>query len=223
MSFVEQLPGFVIQYGYIALFVVVALESAGVPMPGETILISSSVYAGAHHASVGHGGFNIFLVIATAAAAAVLGDNLGFWAGRTWGLSLLLRYGRFIGVDHAKLKLGQFLFLKHGGKIVFFGRFVALLRAFAAVLAGANRFDPKRFLFHNALGGIVWAGLMGGFGYEFGLQVENVVGPMGLAGLAVVILVSFVTWRFYKRHEKRLTLEAEEALPGPLVIHHRGT
>ena len=220
MSFVEQLPGLVVQYGYVALFVIIALESAGVPMPGETILISSSVYAGAHQASVGHGGFNIFLVIATAAAAAVLGDNLGFWVGRTWGLNLLVRYGRFIGVDHAKLKLGQFLFLKHGGKIVFFGRFIALLRAFAAVLAGANRFDPKRFLFYNALGGIVWAALMGGLGYQFGLQVENVIGPMGLAGLAVVILVSVVAWRFYKRHEKRLTLEAEEALPGPLLIHH---
>ncbi|MGD0635136.1 MAG: DedA family protein [Beijerinckiaceae bacterium] len=220
MSFMEQLPGLVVQYGYIAIFVVIALESAGVPMPGETILISSSVYAGAHQSGAGHDGFNIFLVIGTAAAAAVLGDNLGFWVGRSWGLTLLLRYGRFIGVDHAKLKLGQFLFLRHGGKIVFFGRFVALLRAFAAVLAGANRFDPKRFLFYNALGGIAWAALMGGFGYEFGLQVENVIGPMGLAGLAVVILISFVTWRFYKRHEKRLSLEAEEALPGPLVIHH---
>jgi membrane protein DedA with SNARE-associated domain len=220
MSFMEHLPDLVVQYGYIAIFVVIALESAGIPMPGETILISSAVYAGAHQAGTGHEAFNIFLVIGTAAVAAIMGDNLGFWVGRVWGLSLLVRYGRFIGVDEAKLKLGQFLFLKHGGKIVFFGRFVALLRAFAAVLAGANRFDPKRFLFCNALGGVVWASLMGGLGYQFGLQVENVIGPMGLAGLAVVILISIVTWRFYKRHEKRLTIEAEKALPGPLVVSH---
>lgn len=215
MSFMEHLPDLVVQYGYIAIFVVIALESAGIPMPGETILISAAVYAGAHQSGAG---LNIYLVIGTAAAAAIMGDNLGFWVGRVWGLSLLARYGRFIGVDEAKLKLGQFLFLKHGGKIVFFGRFIALLRAFAAVLAGANRYDPKSFLFYNALGGVVWASLMGGLGYTFGLQVENVIGPLGLAGLAVVIIISIVTWRFYKRHEKRLTLEAERALPGPLAV-----
>lgn len=221
MSFLEHLPALLSHYGYVAIFVVIALESAGIPMPGETILITSAVYAGAYHGVPGQAaGFNIGLVIATAAAAAILGDNLGFWAGRVWGLNLLIRYGRYIGIDQSKLKLGQFLFLRHGGKIVFFGRFIALLRAFAAVLAGANRYDPLSFLFFNALGGVVWAGLMGGLGYEFGHRVENVVGPMGLAGLAVVIVISIVTWRFYKRHEKRLTLEAEAALPGPLNAHH---
>ena len=213
MSFLAHLPDLVIQYGYIAIFVVIALESAGVPMPGETVLISSAVYAGAHH-----GGLNIFLVISTAAAAAILGDNVGFWVGREWGLGLLIKYGRYIGIDHAKLKVGQYLFLKHGGKIVFFGRFVALLRAFAAVLAGANRFEPKRFFFYNALGGIVWASLMGGLGYLFGLQVEHIVGPLGIAALVVVIAISFITWRFFKRHEARLTIEAEAALPGPLSL-----
>lgn len=212
MSVMEHLPDLVVQYGYIAIFIVIALESAGVPMPGETVLISSAVYAGAHP-----GGLNIALVIATAAAGAIFGDNIGFWVGREWGLSLLVRYGRFAGVDHAKLKVGQYLFLKHGGKIVFFGRFVALLRAFAAVLAGANRFSPQRFFIYNALGGVVWASLMGSLGYLFGRQVENVVGPFGIACLIVVILISIVAWRFYKRHEARLTREAEAALPGPVL------
>lgn len=212
MSFMEQLPGLVIQYGYVAIFVVIALESAGVPMPGETVLISSAVYAGAHP-----GGLNIYLVIGTAAAAAILGDNIGFWVGREWGLTLLLRYGRYAGIDQRKLKVGQYLFLKHGGKIVFFGRFVALLRAFAAVLAGANRYSPRLFFFYNALGGVVWASLMGGLGYFFGLQVEHVIGPLGILGLVLVVLISVGAWLFFKRHEARLTLEAEEALPGPLL------
>jgi membrane protein DedA with SNARE-associated domain len=212
MSFMHHLPEFVVQYGYIAIFVVIALESAGVPMPGETVLITSAVYAGAHP-----GGLNIYLVIATAAAAAIFGDNVGFWVGREWGLTLLLRYGRYIGIDQKKLKVGQYLFLKHGGKIVFFGRFVALLRAFAAVLAGANRYSPRLFFVYNALGGVVWASLMGGLGYIFGLQVEHIVGPLGIAALVVVILISVAAWLFFKRHEARLTVEAEEALPGPLL------
>ncbi len=212
MSFMDQLPDLVVQYGYFAIFVVIALESAGVPMPGETILISAAVYAGAHH-----GGLNIYLVIGTAAAAAILGDNLGFWVGREWGLGLLIRYGGYIGIDQKKLKVGQYLFLKHGGKIVFFGRFVALLRAFAAVLAGANRFNARRFFIYNALGGVVWASLMGGLGYMFGRQVEHIIGPLGILALIVVILISIAVWMFFKRHEARLTLEAEEALPGPLL------
>ncbi len=212
MSFMDQLPDLVVHYGYFAIFAVIALESAGIPMPGETILISAAVFAGARH-----GGLNIYLVIGTAAAAAIFGDNLGFWVGREWGLGLLIRHGRYIGIDQKKLKVGQYLFLKHGGKIVFFGRFVALLRAFAAVLAGANRFDPRRFLLYNALGGAVWASLMGGLGYMFGLQVEHIIGPLGILALVIVILISVATWVFFKRHEARLTLEAEEALPGPLV------
>ena len=213
MSFMDQLPALVVQYGYLAIFVVIALESAGIPMPGETILISASVYAGAHS-----GGLNIYLVIGTAAAAAILGDNLGFWVGREWGLGLLIRYGRYIGIDQKKLKVGQYLFLKHGGKIVFFGRFVALLRAFAAVLAGANRFNPRRFFLYNALGGVAWASLMGGLGYMFGLQVEHIVGPLGILALIAVIFISIAAWMFFKRHEARLTREAEEALPGPLAL-----
>jgi membrane protein DedA with SNARE-associated domain len=82
---------------------------------------------------------------------------LGFWVGRTFGQRLLARWGHLIGLDERKLKLGQYLFMQHGGKIVFFGRFVALLRAFAAILAGVNRLSPFRFFMWNAAGGIVWA------------------------------------------------------------------
>ena len=210
-AFLENLPDLVASWGLLAIFTVILLESAGLPLPGETMLLTGAVLAGSGN------GLDIWAVIATAAAAAILGDNLGFWVGRRWGLKLLLRYGRYVHLDERKLKLGQYLFLRHGGKIVFFGRFVALLRTFAAVLAGANRYDARRFLMWNAAGGFVWAGVMGGLGYGFGSQVENVLGPIGLAALAVVVVLSFVLWRFFKTHEERLTLEAERALPGPVA------
>ncbi len=211
-AFLEQLPDLVATYGLPAIFVVILLESAGLPLPGETMLLTGAVLAGSGN------GLDITAVIATAAVAAILGDNLGFWAGRRWGLRLLLKYGRYVHLNERKLKLGQYLFRRHGGTIVFFGRFVALLRTFAAVLAGANRYDARRFLLWNAAGGIVWASVMGGLGWAFGSQVENVLGPAGLAALGVVALLSFASWRFFKRHEARLSAEAERALPGPLVV-----
>jgi membrane protein DedA with SNARE-associated domain len=119
----QQLIG---QYGYGAIFVVVMLESAGIPMPGETILVSSAVYAGTRH------GLDIRWVIAAAAGGAILGDNIGFWVGREFGEPLLEKWGHLIGLDARKRMLGRYLFARYGGLIVFFGRFVALLRAFAA-------------------------------------------------------------------------------------------
>jgi membrane protein DedA with SNARE-associated domain len=108
------------------------LESAGIPMPGETVLVSAAVYAGTRHA------LDIRFVIAAAAAGAIVGDDIGFWVGREFGEPLLERWGHLIGLDARKRMLGRFLFERYGGSIVFFGRFVALLRAFAALLAGCS-------------------------------------------------------------------------------------
>jgi membrane protein DedA with SNARE-associated domain len=110
------------------VFGLIASESSGIPLPGETALVSAAIYAGNTHS------LDIGFLILVAAAAAVVGDNLGFWVGRELGFRVLVRYGRYLGLDEARLKLGQYLFLRHGGKIVFLGRFVAVLRAFAAVL-----------------------------------------------------------------------------------------
>lgn len=213
MSFLQGLPisDLIAHYGYLAIFVIVALESAGVPMPGETILISSAVYAGST------GNLNIALIVAAAAAAAILGDNVGYWVGRRWGMPLLLRYGHLIALDHGRLKLGQYLFREHGGKIVFFGRFTAMLRAYAAVLAGVNKLDAHRFMIFNGLGGLAWAGIMGFGAYACGRSIEHIVGPVGLALLAFVIFGGLALWLFMKRHEERLLVKAEAAIPGPLT------
>ncbi|MGH6850233.1 MAG: DedA family protein [Methylocella sp.] len=178
------------------------LESAGVPLPGETVLILASVYAGAT------GLLKLSLVITFAAAGAITGDNIGFWVGRTWGTKFLLRYGKFIHLPEERLKLGQYLFQKHGGKIVFFGRFFAFLRVLAALLAGANKYRWPPFLFFNAAGGIVWAFVFGIGAFVFGDSIHLITGPLRVIGLggfvAGVIAVTYIVRREERKMEKKL-------------------
>ncbi|TMB77069.1 MAG: DedA family protein [Chloroflexi bacterium] len=174
------------------------------------MLLVAAIYAGTTHR------LSILLVIVAAASGAILGDNLGFIIGRAGGYRLLRRYGHYIRLDERKLKLGQYLFMKHGGKVVFFGRFVAVLRAWAAFLAGTNRMRWPGFLLFNALGGIVWATLFGLGGYYLGDSIHRLTGPVAIACtvLATLIIIAFLI--FVHRNEQRLEAEAERALPGPL-------
>jgi membrane protein DedA with SNARE-associated domain len=201
-AFVQHL----VHYGYSAIFLIVMIESAGIPMPGETILVSAAVYAGTRH------GLDIRFVIAAAAAGAILGDNIGFWAGREFGERLLEKWGHLIGLDARKRMLGRFLFARHGGSIVFFGRFIALLRAFAALLAGANGLAPWRFLIFNAAGGITWATIFGTGGYLLGEGIHRIAGPAGWVLLALAFAIGFVLWRYYKKHEESLLANAEREM-----------
>lgn len=205
------------QYGYGAVALAVGIESIGIPFPGETMLIAAAVYAGSTHQ------LSVTLVVAAAAAGAIMGDNIGFWIGREFGFRFLLRYGRYVRVTEPRIKLGQYLFLRHGGKVVFFGRFVAVLRALAAVLAGTNRMSWLRFLAFNAAGGIAWATIYGVGAYLLGQQISRVLGPVGMALLAAAVVLLIVGFIFLRKHEARLKAEAERALPGPLVPtgHHR--
>ena len=210
MPLLATLHHVIAQYGYFAVFVVVALESAGVPLPGETALVSAAVFAAG-------GGLNIELVIAVAALAAILGDNCGYWVGREFGFPLVYRYGPLLRIDEGKLKVAQYLFRRHGGKIVFFGRFVAILRTFAAFLSGVNRLPWPRFLVFNALGGIVWASLFGLGGYFLGVAFETYTRPVGLAALACAVVGAVLASRFVAHHAEALRAQAEAAFPGPLV------
>jgi membrane protein DedA with SNARE-associated domain len=188
----------VAEYGLYAVFVIVMLESAGVPLPGETALVLASIYAGAT------GDLNIAQVIAVAAAGAIIGDNMGFWVGRHYGMPLLKRYGRLIHIAERRLAFGEAMFRRHGAKIVFFGRFIAILRIFAALLAGVNRFGWGQFLFYNAAGGIVWATVFGLGGYFFGEAIHRFTGPIGLIALVCVILGIGISWWVVKRQEHRM-------------------
>ena len=215
MPLLDHLHPFIAQYGYLAVALLVALESAGVPMPGETALVSAAVFAG-------QGTLNISLVIVCAALAAILGDNAGYWVGREFGFPLVYKYGSAIRIDEGRLKVAQYLFLRHGGKIVFFGRFVAILRAFAAFLAGVNHLPWPRFLIFNALGGVIWATIFGLGGYFLGLAFEHYARPVGLAALLCAIVGAFMAHRFVTGHEAALRAQAEAALPGPLVSPKKG-
>ena len=197
-------------FGYVAVFFFIAIESTGIPFPGETMLITAAIYAGHTHR------LNIVLVIAAAAAGAIIGDNLGYAVGHWGGYRLLRRYGRYIRLHEKRLKLGQYLFLQHGGKVVFFGRFISILRTYAAFLAGTNRMPWWRFLVFNAAGGIVWAIVFGTGAYVLGTQIHNLTRTATIAGgiLAVVGIVVF--FFFLRRNEARLMAEADRALPDPL-------
>lgn len=200
------------QFGPWAVFFLVALESSGIPLPGETILVAAAVLAGrSQDGSIGE-------IVALAAAGAIVGDNIGFWVGREFGLRLLLAHGKKIGLDEDRLRLGQYLFKRYGGAIVFCGRFVAVLRAFAAVLAGANKLPPLRFFLFNAAGGIAWACIFGLGGYLLGADFHRIAGPFGLAALALALAGFFVFSHYLRQHEASLIEEARAALPGPLGL-----
>lgn len=203
------------KFGYGAVGFAVGIESIGIPFPGETTLVAAALYAGTSRQ------LNIVLIVIVAAAGAILGDNIGFLIGREFGFRLLLKYGRYIRMSPRRIKLGQYLFLRHGGKIVFFGRFVALLRTLAALLAGANQMDWPRFLVVNAAGCIVWAAAYGFGAYFLGAAIHSLIGPVGigLGFLAALIIIAGAV--FLQRNEKRLEDEAEKALPGPIRQHKR--
>jgi membrane protein DedA with SNARE-associated domain len=205
-----ELPHLFKTYGYGAIGGLVALESMGIPLPGETVLIAAAVLAGTKHV------LNIWFVIAAASVGAILGGNVGFCLGRAFGYGLLVRYGRYVRATAPHIKLGQYLFLRYGGWVVFFGRFVAVLRSLAAFLAGTNLMDWPRFLVFNAIGGIVWATIYGLGAYYFGQEITHLAEPIGI-GVGILALIGVIAsiW-FLRRHEAELKKRAEIALPGPL-------
>ena len=197
-------------YGYLALFALVAAESLGVPLPGETALITAGIYAGHTHR------LSPWLIFAVASAAAIIGDNIGYWIGDKGGYRLARRYGPRVRLDERKLKIARYLFDTHGGKVVFFGRFVSVLRTYAAFLAGTSRMRWRRFLLANAAGGIVWAAIYTTAAYLAGNALQRASGTItwvlaGAAALAIAAALLLV-----RRQTGRIAVRAEAAYPGPL-------
>ena len=197
-------------YGLAVVAGVIGLECIGLPFPGETVLILASIFAGTKH------DLNIISVVLTAAGGAIVGQMVGYVIGREFGYWLLLRYGSYLRITESRIKLGEYLFLRHGGKIVIVARFIPVLRSLAGILAGANRMPWRRFLLANVVGAVIWASFFGFAAYMLGRQFERLAGPMVIVlgvATAVVIIAGAI---FAARHEAQLTAEAERALPGPL-------
>ncbi|MGA8321866.1 MAG: DedA family protein [Xanthobacteraceae bacterium] len=209
LHFVEHL---IHAYGLLTVALIVGLECIGVPLPGETALLGAAIYAGTKH------DLNIVAVILTAAAAAIVGRIVGYAIGRGFGYWLLLRYGSYVRITKARIKLGQYLFLRHGGKIVFIAQFVPVLRTFAGIFAGANMMPWRDFLFANVVGSVIWSVTYGYAAYALGRQFERLEGPVVIF-IAVITIVGFVVGGiFVNRHEQQLLAEAERAMPGPLKL-----
>jgi membrane protein DedA with SNARE-associated domain len=184
-----------ISYGLVLLFALIAAESAGVPLPGETALIAAAILAERGH-------YSIVWVIVVAAAAAIIGDNIGYWIGRTGGRALLERWGPVRRYAERALPPGERFFAKHGGKTVFIGRFVAVLRVTAAWLAGITHMSWWRFFLWNAAGGIVWATGVSLLAFYFGKAAADAVATYGVYALIVIVVgavIAFVVMRLLKK------------------------
>jgi len=182
--------------GYPLLFVLVMGESSGVPIPGETALITAAVLAS-------KGKLHIELVIPLAAAAAIVGDNIGYVIGRKGGRWLLERPGRFQRQRHEVLAVGEPFFERHGPKAVFLGRFLLGLRVWASWLAGATRMHWRSFLFWNAAGGICWATAVGLIAYFLGQSATNALETFGLYGLIAALVAIASALLLRRRHRAR--------------------
>jgi membrane protein DedA with SNARE-associated domain len=200
------------QYGYWAVFLGIAFESLGIPLPGETITIVGGFLAGS-------GELNYWLVLSTASAGAILGGTIGYWIGRLGGWSLLLKAGSFFRVSEQQLTQAKGEFSENAGRAVFFGRFVALLRILASPMAGIAEMPFPQFMLFNAAGATVWASVMVTLSFFLGrlVPLEQLISWM--ARFALVALLLVIAWFVVpgwleSRKVKQSSVEDQPSAPG---------
>jgi len=202
----EVLSGLVAHYGYLVVFASALVGSAGIPLPATELLIAAAAYAAHTHR------LDVAVLATGAALMAAIGGMVGYRIGRTVGTVTLARHGSAIGLGPSRLRLGQYLFLTHGGKIVFFIRFIAFLGPFGGVLAGVNRMPFLRFTIFNALGSVTWATCIAAGGYLFGTFFASVGQPIGLAALALAGVLAVVVFTYVHQRGASLQAKADAAL-----------
>ncbi len=184
-------------YGYWAVFFGVMLENAGIPVPGETILLIAGYFAAT-------GEFHVALVMLIAATGAVIGDNIGFAIGHHYGRGILLRFGRFLFLTPKRVKHMEDYFRNHGNKTILVARFITGLRVFAALLAGASKMPWRVFFMYNVAGAVLWSVVITTLGYLFGQSLPLLVKWVGRSGtilLVTAIVVAIIIWRV-RRYRK---------------------
>lgn len=200
--------------GYPAVALFIMIESAGIPFPGETMLLFASFYAAVDQK------LQIPWIIVCAALGAIIGDNIGFLVGRTGGYAFVRRFGRYLFLKPEHLEFAERFFAKHGDKTVFFGRFIAILRAWAAFLAGVNRMRWLSFLIYNAAGGIIWATIFGCLGFFAGRifhenfdavdRLARTISWVGVGIVVVLIVGIYLFFRVRRSRRRRAELRDEE-------------
>ena len=184
-------------WGYLAVGLFLFLEDFGVPLPGETMLIAASLYAGAGH-------LNVWLVGLVGFAAAVLGDNVGYLIGRRGGRRLIERFGKYVFVTPARLDRAEAFFEKHGGKVVTVARFIEGLRQLNGVIAGTVEMPWRRFLFFNVIGAGLWVATWTSLGYLAGNHVETISRDFTYFAIgAAVLFLLFVGWHLRQRRKHK--------------------
>ena len=197
LQLIEQ---YMLAYGYWAVFFGVMLENAGVPVPGETILLIAGYFAASRPDQ-----FNIIRVMITAATGAVVGDNIGFAIGHHYGRGILLRFGRFIFLTPKRLEHMENYFRSHGNKTILVARFITGLRVFAALLAGASKMRWRVFFVYNVAGALLWSIVITTLGYLFGQSLPLLVKWVGRSGtilLIVAIVIAVIAWRISRHRIK---------------------
>jgi membrane protein DedA with SNARE-associated domain len=189
----------------IVVGLLIFFESLGIPLPAESLLIISAIHAGRHE-------YNIYVLVGCAALGAIMGDNVGYLIGKSFGYRLLVKYGSRIGFTEDRMLLGRYIFKRWGAKVVLFGRFVAFLRIIAAVLAGVNKMDWKKFFMANAVGGILWTCSYGFGAYFIGRNIKEFVGPLGI--MLAVLVIPLLVWLFFyvRKNERELMKQAKDEI-----------
>lgn len=199
-----QLPGFLhtlapvlTHYGYLAVAVIVLIESFGPPLPGETVIIAASIYAGA-------GVLDIWAVAAIAIAAAVVGDNIGYLIGRRGGRALVDRYGRYIGATPERFGKAEAFFLRHGHWIVLVARFVEGLRQLNGIIAGTSGMRWRTFAVSQSVGAVIWVGCWTAVGYTAGSHIGAIYEVFARVGygLVAVAVVALASWLWVHRRRR---------------------
>jgi membrane protein DedA with SNARE-associated domain len=197
------LLGVVSRFGYFGVTGIVLVESFGVPAPGETAIIAGS-------AAAGSGRLSIFVVALVAFLAAVIGDSIGYWIGRTGGRGLVLRFGRYVRLTEGRLDRVENFMARRGPIMVMVARFIEGLRQFNGIVAGVTRMPFGRFLVFNAIGAALWVGVWSSAGYFAGNHLDQISAVihryqnLAVAVLAVLV-VAFVAYRLRRRRAHRKT------------------
>jgi membrane protein DedA with SNARE-associated domain len=195
----DSIPHLVARYGYVIVALLVGAEGVGVPVPGETALITAAVFAARGH-------LLLPWVIAASVAGVALGGSGGYWIGRTAGQAVVTRYGRWIGITSENLEYARGFFARHGAMAVVIGRFLPIIRILTGIVAGITNMPFARFAAFNALAGLVWSVAFGVLGYEFGRNIfrfEHRIGRIGLVAVLLAIVLGFIFFKWRAARTKR--------------------